>query len=95
MSVTSLDPMALGAVADQCDELAEHIVTWRQDTPWMQNVPIGARLHEVQQAAALFARVLRDLADEVERSGAAADRPRNGDRPRHIRRDPMASILNG
>jgi hypothetical protein len=33
----------------------------------MRNVPLGARLFEVQQAAALFARVLRDLAEEVER----------------------------
>ncbi|HEY3764920.1 MAG TPA: hypothetical protein VGL44_07150 [Gaiellales bacterium] len=67
MGVTSLNPTTLTAVADQCVELAEHIEQWGAETPWMRNVPIGNRLFEVQQAAALFARVLRDLADEIER----------------------------
>jgi hypothetical protein len=67
MSVTTLDPSTLTAVADQCVELAEHIEQWGDETPWMRNVPIGARLNEVRQAAALFARVLRDLAEEIER----------------------------
>lgn len=67
MSVTTLDPSTLTAVADQCVELAEHIERWGDETPWMRNVPIGERLNEVRRAAALFARVLRDLADEIER----------------------------
>jgi hypothetical protein len=67
MSVTTLNPTTLAAVADQCVELASHIEEWGEETPWMRNVPLGTRLFEVQQAAALFARVLRDLADEVER----------------------------
>jgi hypothetical protein len=67
MSVTTLNPTTLTAVADQCVELAEHIERWGDETPWMRNVPIGTRLNEVRQAAALFARVLRDLADEIER----------------------------
>jgi hypothetical protein len=67
MSVTTLNPSTLTAVADQCVELAEHIDRWGSDTPWMRNAPIGNRLFEVQQAAALFARVLRDLAAEIER----------------------------
>jgi hypothetical protein len=67
MSVTTLNPSTLAAVADQCVELASHIEEWGEETPWMRNVPLGTRLFEVQQAAALFARVLRDLAEEVER----------------------------
>jgi hypothetical protein len=67
MSVTSLNPSTLAAVADQCVELATHIEEWGQETPWMKNVPIGNRLFEVQLAAAAFARVLRELAEEVER----------------------------
>jgi hypothetical protein len=67
MSVTSLNPSTLAAVADQCVELADYIEEWGEETPWMKNVPIGTRLFEVRQAAALFARVLRDLAEEVER----------------------------
>jgi hypothetical protein len=67
MSVTTLNPTTLAAVADQCVELASHIEEWGEETPWMRNVPLGTRLFEVQQAAALFARVLRDLAEEVER----------------------------
>lgn len=67
MSVTSLDPSTLTAVADQCLELSEHIERWGDETPWMRNVPIGARLNEVRRAAAVFARSLRDLADEIER----------------------------
>jgi hypothetical protein len=64
MSVTSL---TLAAVADQCVELAEYIEDWGEETPWMKNVPLGTRLFEVRQAAAVFARALRDLAEEVER----------------------------
>lgn len=67
MSVTSLNPSTLAAVADQCVELAEHIEEWGQETPWMKNVPLGTRLFDVRQAAAVFARALRDLAEEVER----------------------------
>jgi hypothetical protein len=67
VSVTTLNPATLAAVADQCVELASYIEEWAEETPWMRNVPLGARLSEVQQAAALFARALRDLADEVER----------------------------
>ena len=67
MSVTSLSPSTLAAVADQCVELAEHIEEWGEETPWMKNVPLGKRLFDVQQAAAEFAQVLRQLAAEVER----------------------------
>jgi hypothetical protein len=67
VSVTSLNPSTLAAVADQCVELAEYIEEWGEETPWMRNVPLGTRLFEVQQAAAVFARVLRQLAEEVER----------------------------
>jgi hypothetical protein len=67
MSVTSLNPSTLAAVADQCVELAEYIEDWGEETPWMKNVPLGTRLFEVRQAAAVFARALRDLAEEVER----------------------------
>jgi hypothetical protein len=67
MSLTTLNPTTLAAVADQCVELASYIEEWGEETPWMKNAPLGNRLHDVQQAAALFARVLRDLADEVER----------------------------
>jgi hypothetical protein len=47
--------------------LAEHIERWSDETLWMRTVTIGTRLNEVRQAAAVFARVLRDLADEIER----------------------------
>jgi hypothetical protein len=67
VSVTSLNPSTLAAVADQCVELAEYIEEWGEETPWMRNVTLGTRLFEVQQAAAVFARVLRELAEEVER----------------------------
>ena len=33
----------------------------------MKNVPLGRRLFEVQQPAAVFAHALRQLAEEVER----------------------------
>jgi hypothetical protein len=93
VSVTRLNPYTLGAIADQCEELSEYIGAWRQETPWMQNLPIGVRLFEVQQAATLFARVLDDLADEIGRVNAASERPRPFDRTRHPPPDPMASIL--
>jgi hypothetical protein len=37
VSVTSLNPSTLAAVADQCVELADHIEEWGKDTPWMKN----------------------------------------------------------
>jgi hypothetical protein len=77
MSVTSLNPSTLDAVADQCVELADYIEEWGKETPWMKNAPLGTRLFEVRQAAAVFARALRDLADEVERgTDPARVRPR-------------------
>jgi hypothetical protein len=44
VSVTSLNPSTLAAVADQCVELADYIEEWGKDTPRMKNAPLGTRL---------------------------------------------------